>query len=416
MALSPVLVWYSQELRMFQPAATFIVWGGYALARAAGEGRTARRMGWWLAMVSALTAALYSYLFSAFVLPAAGFTLLAMALTGADKSARLRRFVEGAVALTITGALFLPLALNAWGVNGDESTPGRAFADFLPNLRSVLKVFTIWRMPWPDVWLWLLALLLLVGVTLPFVHRRVRRALLDDRLWLALWIGTPLLIANLLLSRSDSIFAEDRYLLFLAPFVLWAIARGAVALGDRWRPAGWTVGALVAVLLLLSLPRLWTPAAYVRTGAAADYMVNYQLHSPVCLRPRWPMWIHAPALGMVHADIDLRRVARVLPLRRHADARAGGRRGCAALAGAGRFRRGNTLAHPKSPGRVDDPAWWRAGSTHFPLVTEQFRGREATSRCAATYATLPALERTTRPDAELAPSPAWPRARSSRRK
>ncbi|MEZ4716614.1 MAG: hypothetical protein R2851_11090 [Caldilineaceae bacterium] len=39
-------------------------------------------MGWWLAMVAALTAALYSYLFSAFVLPAAGFTLLAMALTG----------------------------------------------------------------------------------------------------------------------------------------------------------------------------------------------------------------------------------------------------------------------------------------------------------------------------------------------
>ncbi len=33
-ALSPVLVWYSQELRMFQPAATGAVWTAYALLRA----------------------------------------------------------------------------------------------------------------------------------------------------------------------------------------------------------------------------------------------------------------------------------------------------------------------------------------------------------------------------------------------
>jgi len=30
-ALSPVLVWYSQELRMFQPATTGLVWAGYCL-------------------------------------------------------------------------------------------------------------------------------------------------------------------------------------------------------------------------------------------------------------------------------------------------------------------------------------------------------------------------------------------------
>ena len=47
-ALSPVLVWYSQELRMFQPATTGIVWAGYALLRGwqgqrALEGRDRRR-------------------------------------------------------------------------------------------------------------------------------------------------------------------------------------------------------------------------------------------------------------------------------------------------------------------------------------------------------------------------------------
>ena len=57
-ALSPVLVWYSQELRMFQPAATGAVWTAYALLRA-WDGRTwQRRLGWWLLFVLVLEAAL----------------------------------------------------------------------------------------------------------------------------------------------------------------------------------------------------------------------------------------------------------------------------------------------------------------------------------------------------------------------
>ena len=75
-----------------------------------------------------------------------------------------------------------------------------------------------------------------------------------DQAWLALWIGVPFLIANVLLSRSDSVFREDRYLLFMAPFALWAIARGVVAIGRRLK-CGWcTPGAGVVVMLLLCWP------------------------------------------------------------------------------------------------------------------------------------------------------------------
>ncbi len=42
-ALSPALVWYSQELRMFQPAITGIVWGAYWLVRMTGRGDEGRR-------------------------------------------------------------------------------------------------------------------------------------------------------------------------------------------------------------------------------------------------------------------------------------------------------------------------------------------------------------------------------------
>ena len=71
-AISPVLVWYSQELRMFQPATTALVWAAYALQRAWTTPTRATRWLWWLAMIAAFELALYSYLFSAFMLPAAG--------------------------------------------------------------------------------------------------------------------------------------------------------------------------------------------------------------------------------------------------------------------------------------------------------------------------------------------------------
>src|SRR5690606_33716580 len=104
----------------------------------------------------------------------------------------------------------------------------------------------------------LFALLLLLGLLLPWRHQSAESR--RDFLWLWLWIGIPLLIANILLTRSSSIFAEDRYLLFMAPFMLWCIARGAIALGSWWRPVACTTALLAITALLLALPALWTPA------------------------------------------------------------------------------------------------------------------------------------------------------------
>ncbi|MBK8047953.1 MAG: glycosyltransferase family 39 protein [Anaerolineales bacterium] len=77
-AVSPVLVWYSQELRMFQPATTAIVAAACCLWLAWNGASARRRLLWWGLMVIAWLFALYSYLFSAFVLPAAGLSLLGL--------------------------------------------------------------------------------------------------------------------------------------------------------------------------------------------------------------------------------------------------------------------------------------------------------------------------------------------------
>lgn len=282
-ALCPVLVWYSQELRMFQPAATGLVWGAYALWRAWAAENERYALGWWLVMVVAFTAALYSYLFSAFLMPAAGLTLIGL-LFLSTRNNRWRRFFSGGVALALTGALFLPLAYNAWIVNGSEGDPGHAFAHVGPTLWRLLRIFTLWRVDWPPplVTAMLISFTLFTFIGLLTPGRRVTPSPPHPtRLYLLLWLGIPLLIGNLLLSRSASVFAEDRYFIFLAPFLLWAVARGIVVVGERLPWLGVGIGILVIGVLLAALPRLWTPALYRENWrAASDYITAYHAASP----------------------------------------------------------------------------------------------------------------------------------------
>jgi hypothetical protein len=340
-ALSPALVWYSQELRMFQPATTALVWAACCLMMATRTVQRGRRFAWWGGMVAAFTLALYSYLFAAFMLPAAGVVLLGVlwgwvserrndprnrvshrnSVSAPAEPPGLAIFVEGAVALVVTGVLFLPLARNAWLANANDGTPGTAFMNFGANMLRQLQVATVWRVDWAALGvtgaLVLLAALLLVGLVIPWrrataeassqvtgseveergpqaqavppagsEQARLAQATAPaqrsaDRLYLWAWLGVPLLVGNLLLARNDTVFAEDRYFLFLAPFALWAVARGAVVLGERWRPAGWLAGAAAVILLAAALPHLWTPGMLREDWrAAANYIADYQDGSP----------------------------------------------------------------------------------------------------------------------------------------
>jgi len=100
-------------------------------------------------------------------------------------------------------------------------------------------------------------------------------------LLLALWSLPSLFIAGLLQATNANIFKEDRYYLFLAPFVLWAAARTVTGVADRWPRIGWGGAALSGALLAAALPVLWTPAMLREDWrAAASYIADYQTHSP----------------------------------------------------------------------------------------------------------------------------------------
>ena len=295
-ALAPSLVWYSQELRMFQPAATAIVWAAFFLVAARDNlpphgtslGRSAApaRLLCWFGLAATLLLALYSYLYAAFSLPGLGLSVFLLARRRGPFN---RRYVlEAVAAFAVVALLFLPLARSAWTVNSASSASGAAFAGFLPNLWRQLHIFTVWYTGWPSsvrtAATLFFALLVLAGLLLPGDRRRDARPLL----WL--WIGAPLLIGSALLATNAAIFREDRYFIFLAPFVLWAAARGVSALG-RWQPSAGALSGLAALALLAaSLPVLWTPPLFRENWrAAADYISAYQEYSP-----------HADSAALVH--------------------------------------------------------------------------------------------------------------------
>ena len=286
-ALAPLLVWYSQELRMFQPAATAIVWAAFFLVAArehfsphdTSPPRTAvrARLLCWLGLITTLLLALYSYLYAAFFLP--GLALSVLLLARRRRSFDRRYFLEASAALAIVAVLFFPLLRNAWAVNSASSMPGAAFADFLPNLWRQLRLFTVWLTGWPAALrtaaISYFTVLVLAGLIFPANTRRATRPLL----WL--WIGAPLLIGSALLATNAAIFREDRYFLFLAPFVLWAAAQGVGAIA-KWRSsAGLFSGFAAVALLAASLPVLWSPPLFRENWrAAADYISAYQQNSP----------------------------------------------------------------------------------------------------------------------------------------
>lgn len=274
-AISPALVWYSQELRMFQPAATAAVWSAYFLVTAWRARRGTHRLLLWLGMALALALGVYTYLFSAFLYPAAGLSLLILFVvdnrsrdnSSQNRQRNRRRFIEGLLALALATALFLPLARNAWLVNDAESIPGTLFGGFLPALWRQARVFTIWRPEWPyaleTALIALGAFLLLAGLLLPRSRAVHNAESPHARLFIALWLLIPLLIGGVMLATTASVFGEDRYFLFLAPFALWAIARGAIALTEIAHPAtralGWLGASTLAIALFAALFPLWTP-------------------------------------------------------------------------------------------------------------------------------------------------------------
>lgn len=269
LALNPFLIWYSQEARMFMPATTFVLFGLYGLLRLAEEAACpdpgARVRGSGTVVLSVLlivvgfSAALYTYLFSAFMLPVAFIWLILLGWQARRCGSAVRILAPGMAALGLTVLLFLPLARAAWQVSGAEATGGRAFAGMAGAVWQLLGVYAVGWPGWPAAVMGLLtagaAMLTLAGLFLP----RNRAGHVPGGVLLAIWLGVPLLAGGLLLARDRTVFAESRYFIFLAPALCLAWGRALAWLWGERRVAGLAGLALALGITVAALPALWSP-------------------------------------------------------------------------------------------------------------------------------------------------------------
>jgi len=242
LALSPILVWYSQEARMYAQAMALLALAWWAWSQGMGEGKARGLVSYVLAMV----AAVYSYLLSLLWMPAHG--LLWLWRRRWDGKAR-----AALVALLVTGGSVLPLAWRAWRGSG-RTVPPHPVHSLGDAFWQVWRAWWLWKghLPGGLEKVFLAAtLLVLVGLVLPLRKGVARR-------WVVAGL-IPLLVGVLLAWRDPIVLVEPRYLMVGLPGVVLAWGYVFQAVDERVPRLGWGLAALFLLTQVWTLPANWAP-------------------------------------------------------------------------------------------------------------------------------------------------------------
>ncbi len=283
-AISPYLVWYSQDAKMYAlvTALTLLAMTCQLEALASGQLR------WWVGFVLSASMSLYIHLLSALMIP----VYVVVFLLARPRSRK--QWWRGAASLGLLTLPYVPLAiwqlplvLNSYET-GHPFYPIKHMLSLLLNLYSQ-GVATVGG--WLVVTAFAFALLsgLLASTRGNLWSRFVgNRSSLPvetrSRLLLLLWLSLPIALVYLVSLRAP-VF-EPRYLIFIAPAFYLLTASGIVAL-SRLSPI--VAGLTLAVVLSFSLLGVWvqatTPiksdfraaAGYVTTHRQGDAPILFQM-------------------------------------------------------------------------------------------------------------------------------------------
>jgi mannosyltransferase len=233
-AMSPHLVWYSQEAKMYSLVLALGLLAIYALRRAlVAEERSAV---WWVVMVAATTFAIYTHILTALLIP------LEIGLAAIWWSDTRRHWQGALIALALLTLPYLPLVV--WQARSWFLPAGQATLFTNSRLDLMLETtFDGWAgnfitEPWATLVLIGLALLALFAVAWDW---RASVALL-------VWIFLPLL-GIWLISARQPIFT-NRYLIWAAPAFYLLAAAGFAAL-SRFGRGGAVVGSVLLLVVLV---------------------------------------------------------------------------------------------------------------------------------------------------------------------
>ena len=314
-ALNPFLVWYSQEARMYAQAVLLGSMGTWFFLQAttttlnAKRGRGGKRytpLLYWLGYGLCAVAGLYTHLYTGLLLAAHALYLL---LT--QRWSR-RAWVPFALTLLGVAFLFAPLALATWRASG-EAGPGDPLTGFWARAWWLLSAFTVWNAPLSSSLTSIAAGVMvgfaLVGVLMPRPPMFMRSDSSQRRparpmLLVTLLLLTPPATATLMLLRNQVAFFGERYFIVSIPWLLIAVAAGAVNLATRLRVIATSSGhqpfvtryLLPAACYLLSitftlipLPGQWSPAARKEAWReTAGYLAAHaRPEDAILIHPDW---------------------------------------------------------------------------------------------------------------------------------
>ncbi len=281
-AINPLLIWLSQEVRMYMPAATLSLGSLYCLLRACDPNSDSPG-GWWVGYAVLALLACYSHLFAVLLLPVAALYVLTVSV-GAARRRRAMWWGWGSIALV--GLAYLPFAWNAWQagqVAPDINVYPRL--DFIGQVYHLLLAFAARYVPQPSPWLWVGFVLLGGLMALGLWPERPPHPM-RSRLLLAMGLLLPLTAFFWIIARRPAF--NPKYMVNILPLFWLAVAAGIRRL-SRYKV--WPAApALLVPLILAGLgwPYVWstqalredwrTAAQYVSQRATSEDTVFVHLH------------------------------------------------------------------------------------------------------------------------------------------
>lgn len=250
LALAPLQLHYSQELRSYALLMCLSLFSLYFLLRAWRSGYWV----WWLGFVAASVLNLYTHYASVLVLvtelAACGLLFLgeAVAMRSTDQPQRIawkrrqrERFLALSLSILAIGLSLLPSLAHLTAYVGPQvgGGPGtKKFGLTFSFLAEVLNQLSVEAKVEEPVaarsWLFL-------GFFFLGVFASVRQRQYRSLLWVLVWIAMPFLILFLIPSQH---FFVARHIIFVLPLFLLAVSRGVTALADglRWLLSRWMPG------------------------------------------------------------------------------------------------------------------------------------------------------------------------------